>query len=140
MESWRYVWRTGVVPHLFTQALEALRQALVSDDARLIQGATTQPRPLGCFAHFPAEGACALSFGPWQAEGLVSVAEVEESFARLCDQIDQCTGEPGSFRYFVTWSDDTPRDVMRRELLCEVLRELALRRAEEPDFPQPLAG
>src|SRR5262245_52970307 len=140
MESWRYVWRTGAVPHLVTEALEALRQALVSDDARLIQGATTQPRPLECYADFPAEGACALSFGPWQAEGLVTVGEVEESFARLCDQIDRCTGEPGSFRYFVTWLDDTPRDVMRRELLCEVQREVALRLLDEGDSPRPLAG
>ena len=36
MESWRKVWREGLAPLLSTGGLEALRQALVTDDARLL--------------------------------------------------------------------------------------------------------
>ena len=138
MENWRRVWRHGIRLVLSIEALQALRQALLADDPRLIQGGTTRPRPLAGFGDFPAEGAGALSFGPWQAEGILSVAQVEGRFVRLCDQVDRRTGEPGSARSFVAWLDDTPRDVMRRELLAEVLRELRLR--GDGELSRPLAS
>jgi hypothetical protein len=54
---------------------------------------------------------------------------VEEYFARLCFEADQRLGEPAVCRWFLNWFDDTPRDVMRRELLAEVERALAERNA-----------
>ena len=39
MESWRKVWREGLEPLLSTPSLEALQQALTTDDPRLLQGA-----------------------------------------------------------------------------------------------------
>ena len=45
MESWRKVWREGVEPLLSLGSLEALRNGLANDDARLLQGATTTPPP-----------------------------------------------------------------------------------------------
>ena len=60
MESWRMVWRNGMEPLLSTEGLEALRQALMTDDPRLLQGATTTPPPLMCVQEWPVEGACAL--------------------------------------------------------------------------------
>jgi hypothetical protein len=129
MDSWRKVWRDGLAPLISTAGLEALRAALSSDDARLLQGATTTPPPLQCVQDWPVEAACALGYCGWQGEGLESVAEVEEYFARLCFEVDQRLGEPAACRWFLNWFDETPRDEMRALLLPEVNRTLAQRRA-----------
>jgi hypothetical protein len=131
MESWRKVWREGVAPLLSTASLEALRQALSTDDARLIQGATTTPPPLQCVQDWPVEAACALGFCGWQGDGLETVAEVEEFFARMCFEIDQRLGEPAACRWFLNWFDETPRDEMREQLLAEVQRALGQRRSAD---------
>jgi hypothetical protein len=127
MESWRKVWREGLVPVLSTEGLEALRQALVTDDARLVQRATAVPPPLRCVQDWPVEGACALGYCGWQGEELETVSEVEEFFARMCFEIDQRLGEPAGCRWFLNWFDETPRHEMRPQLLAEVNRALACR-------------
>src|SRR5437588_422265 len=132
MESWRKVWRDGLEPLLSTTGLAALRRGLADDDARLLQGATTTPPPLQCVQDWPVEAACALGYCGWQGEGLETVAEVEEFFARMCFEIDQRLGEPAGCRWFLNWFDETPREEMRRELLAEVNRALARRLAEKP--------
>ena len=131
MESWRNVWRKGVVPLLSTESLEALRRALVNDDPRLLQGATTTPPPLQCVQDWAVEAACVVGFCAWQGDGLETVAEVEEFFARVCFEADQVLGEPAACRWFLNWFDDTPREQMRRELLVEVQRSLAQRLSAE---------
>lgn len=131
MESWQKVWREGLAPLLSDEGLEALQGGLMRDDPRLLQGATTTPPPLQCVQDWPVEAACALGFTGWQGEGLETVAEVEEYFARLCFEVDQRLGEPAACRWFLNWFDDTPRDEMRRLLLAEVQAELARRRAVE---------
>jgi len=131
MESWRKVWREGMAPQLSPEALEALRRALLSDDARLLQGATTTPPPLQCVQDWPVEAACALGYCGWQGDGLETVAEVEEFFARMCFEIDQRLGEPAACRWFLNWFDETPRDEMREQLLAEVLRAVNQRRAAD---------
>ena len=135
MESWRKVWREGVAPLLSTESLEALRSGLVHDDPRLIQGATTTPPPLQCVQDWPVEAACGLGYCGWQGDGLETVAEVEEFFARTCFEIDRNLGEPAGCRWFLNWFDDTPRDEMRRELLNEVLLALAERSPVEQRVP-----
>ena len=127
MESWRKVWREGLAPQLSTPGLEALWLALVSDDPRLLQGATTTPPPLQCVQDWPVEAACALGYCGWQGDALESVGQVEEFFARACFEADQRLGEPAACRWFLNWFDDTTRDQMRRELLAEVERALAER-------------
>ena len=131
MESWRKVWREGLEPLLTTEALQALRAALQSDDPRLVQGATTSPPPLMCVQDWPVEAACALGYCGWVGDGLETVGEVEEFFARLCFETDSRLGEPAACRWFLNWFDETPRDVMRRELLVEVHRALANRCDDE---------
>jgi hypothetical protein len=126
MESWRQVWRDGFAPVLPEAGLEALQDALHADDSRLIQGSTTTPPPLMCVRDWPVEAACALGFCGWQGDGLEEVGEVEEFFARVCFEADQRLGEPAACRWFLNWFDDTPREVVRRELLAEV--KLALSR------------
>jgi hypothetical protein len=131
MESWRKVWRQGMVPQLSLAGLESLRRALLNDDARLIQGATTSPPPLQCVQDWPVEAACVVGYSGWQGEGLETVAEVEEFFARLCYEADQLLGEPAACRWFLNWYDETPRREMCRQLLVEVNRALAQRFASE---------
>src|SRR5688572_13845434 len=92
MESWRKVWREGLAPQLSTAGLDALRHALLNDDSRLIQGATTSPPPLQCVQEWPVEAACGLGYCGWQGERLETVAEVEEFFARACFEADQRLG------------------------------------------------
>jgi hypothetical protein len=128
MEAWRRVWREGIAPLLSDNALTALERALVTDDPRLIQGATTTPPPLQCVQDWPVEAACALGFCGWQGDELGKVAEVEEYFARKCFDCDVRLAEPAAVRWFLNWFDETPRDEMRRELLTEVKHELQNKR------------
>lgn len=125
MEGWRLVWRNGFVPHLKTEALEALAKALREDDPRLTQGSTTTPPPLMCVQDWPVEAACALGFCAWQGDQLTTVGEVEEAFARMCFEADQRLGEAAACRHFLNAFDDTPRQEMFAALLEEV--ELALK-------------
>ena len=129
MKIWQKVWREGMAPHLSTKGLEALCLGLKNNDSRLLQGATTTPPPLRCVQDWPVEAACGLGYCGWQGDGLETVAEVEEFFAKTCLECDNLLGEPAVVRYFLNWYDDTPRDEMRRELLAEVERSLAERRA-----------
>lgn len=136
MESWRKVWREGMVPLLSTTSLEALCGALVNDDVRLLQGATTTPPPLQCVQDWPVEAACAIGYCGWQGEGLETVAEVEEFFARMCFEVDQRLGEPAACRWFLNWFDDTPRAEMRQLLLDEVNLALAQRRLGQEELSE----
>jgi hypothetical protein len=131
MESWKIVWRDGISDQLSTAGLESLCRALVADDPRLLQGATTTPPPLACVTDWPVEAACLLGYCGWQGDGLELVGEVEEYFARVCFVADTRIGEPAACRWLLDWYDDTPRDEMRRELLAEVQRSLNLRTALE---------
>jgi hypothetical protein len=131
MESWRKVWRDGLAQHLSTPGLEALRRALVSDDGRLLQGATTTPPPLQCVQDWPVEAACVLGYCGWRGDGLETVAGVEEYFARICFETDQVLGEPAACRWFLNWFDETPREEMRAQLLVEVKRSLGERQGHD---------
>ncbi len=124
MDTWRKVWRNGFAPILSSFGLVQLREALEYDDLRLVQGATTSPPPLLCVQDWPVEACCALGYCGWQGDGLTTVGEVEEFFARCCFEADERLGEPAACRWFLNWFDDTPREEMRRALLAEV--ELAL--------------
>ncbi len=130
LASWRKVWRDGFAPVLPTAGLVALAQALRDDDARLLQGATTQPPPMQRMQGWPVEGACATAFCGWM-DGISTVGEAEEFFARSCFEADQLLGEPAACRYFLTWFDNTPRERMRAELLPEVEAELERRESLE---------
>jgi hypothetical protein len=70
------------------------------------------------------EGACALGYCGWQADGLRTVGEVEQFFIQSCEAADEALGEPAACRHFLNWFDETPRAEMRRGLLAEVNRAL----------------
>jgi hypothetical protein len=131
MTAWQRSFRT-IADQLPTAGLQALRTALVSDDPRLLQGATTSPPPLECVKDWPIDAACALGFACWQGGELTTVGEVEGAFARICFAADQAMGEEAGVRYFLNQFDDWERPTMRRELLAEVEAVLAERGAAAP--------
>lgn len=127
MEAWQRVFR-AFSGHFTDAGLLALRKALVEDDVRLIQGATTSPPPLMCVADFPCEGACLVGFACWQGgEDLQTVGKVEHKFAHLCNEVDTELGEAAAVRYLLNWFDETAREEMRAALLPEVDAALAAR-------------
>jgi hypothetical protein len=148
LEAWRRVWRDGLAPLLSARQLAALRDALAGDDVRLLQGATTDPPPLAGLGDWPVRAACLVAYGGVAGMGgfpggkpddtAVTVAEVQAFFARTCGEIDRRMGEPGACRFFLNWFDETPRNEMRRALLPEVERSLALL-GDAPCTPSPSA-
>ncbi len=129
MEMWKKVWREGVLPLLSQDHLEAIRDALMTDDPRLMQGGTTTPPPLQCVMDWPVEAVCLLALpgmvdcGGW---GQATVVEVEERFGKMCFDVDNLIGETAGCRWLLNWYDETPRDEMRRLLLPEVERGVAM--------------
>ncbi len=124
MESWRHTWREGFARVFSAEELKALENALVIDDPCLKQGGTTVPPPLLCVEKWPVEAACAVAYCGWQADDLRTVGEVEEFFVKACFLADRLLGTSSACRWFLNWFDETPREIMRTELLAEVRREL----------------
>jgi hypothetical protein len=138
METWRKVWREGVAPQLSTGGLQALQQALQTDDERVLQGATTSPPPLHSVRDWAVEAACVIGYCGWQGDGLRTVSEVEEFFAEVCSEVDKALGEGAACRWFLNWFDDSPRQEVRALLLAEVGRTLAERQGRAR--PDPCAA
>jgi len=130
IESWQKVFREGIAPSLSLAGLEALQRALQNDDPKLLQGSTTSPPPLQAVQDWPVEAACALAYTGWEGDMLPTVGAVEEYFARKCYECDQRLGEPAACRFFLNWVDETPRDVMRAQLLPEVTAAIAARQGD----------
>ncbi len=74
-----------------------------------------------------------IGYCGWVGDGLTTVAEVEEFFARTCYEVDQRLGEPAGVRWLLNWYDDTHRDTMRKELIYEVRKSLYGTSKEEKD-------
>ena len=99
--QWQAVWRKAIGPRLSVEQLTALRDALVTDDVRLIQGVTTTPPPLPSVRGLPVEAACALGFCAVIAQGgfgEVTVEATQRGFDRLCYEVDNEMGEPAVAR------------------------------------------
>ena len=128
MERWRKVWRDGLAPQLSAAGLEALHRALLENDGRLLQEATTSPPALDVMADCEVEAACPLCYCAWQSAGRATIAEAVQEFDRVCRAADAALGEPAGCRWFLDWFDLTPRAQVRRLLAPEVERVLAERR------------
>jgi hypothetical protein len=133
--NWRRVWREGFVPVLPLEGLRALQAALASNDPTLLQGLTTVPPPMRVMLDWPVEAACATTYCGWKALHLGSVLKADEYFANTCFAVDQLLDEPAGCRHFLNWYDDTPREEMRRELLPEVQRAIALKERDSVRDP-----
>jgi hypothetical protein len=133
MESWRFAWRNGFAPNISTIGMMGLQEALVKDDPKLLQGATSQPPPLMCVQDWKCEATDAIGFCGFSEHlsthgSVPSVGEIEQYFARRCSEADQKLGEPAACRLFLNWWDDTPRDEVRNLLLEEINLELKNRK------------
>jgi hypothetical protein len=118
MTTWQEVFRTHVAPKLTPEYLRILRNALWSNDPRLIQGHTAEPllhileRDL---AHkVAATCACAIGFRRL-CEGPASVAEVENSFNLFMADAGRPEVVP-----FLRWYDQTPREEVFPALAAEI--------------------
>jgi hypothetical protein len=127
VELWRHTWRLSV-PLLSTPGLEALREAIVTDDPRLQQCGTTTPPPVASVLDWPVEGACAWGYCGWRGDGLKTVGEVQDFFAAVAVETGKRFGEESACRHFTQAFDEWPREVMRANLLPEVELALAERR------------
>jgi len=127
MEKWRRVWRDGLATQISRQGLRALQSALARDDPMLMQGAICSPPSLNALRDRPVACACAIGYCGWKGEGCATVGELEDYFHRICDAADSAFHAPAACRFFLNWFDNTPRAVMRRELLAEVSRALSQR-------------
>jgi hypothetical protein len=80
-----------------------------------------------CLEDWSVEGADLLGWVGWKSRGLDTVGPLEEFVWRTCLAPDARLGEPGAVKHLLRWYDETARDEMRRLLLGEIDRELALR-------------
>lgn len=121
--TWQEVWHKGFVPCLTIEGLNALRDAILKNDHRLIQGRTVQPP---CVLDLPVEGACAIGYSLWMgcAEEPDNI-RVDELFGKACFACDEALGEKAACRHFLNQFDEWTRDDMRRELLPEVEKAIA---------------
>lgn len=129
MESWRYVWRVGLAPTFSSAELDALRVGLELDDPALVQGAcVVRDGDYEC-ASCRVVGGCAIGYAIWNHGAVSFDDEVLDAFQTVLVKSDFLVGYPLGTAPFLSWFDDTPREEMRRELLLEVKRSLALRAA-----------
>jgi len=129
VEAWRKVLRVAL-GLMSDESLVALRKALVEDDERLIQGATTKPPPLACLSDLDCEGACLVGYAG-MADGLETMGEVEEYSARMFYAIDNELGEPAGVRHLLNFWDETPRQELLSYMIPEVNMALDERRRLE---------
>lgn len=122
MERWQKVFREGFAPQLSTQGLRALREALDTDDVRLIQGRTVTPHWILGATEAPACG-CPIAFAAWHGEGLVTAGQVGSAFCKIVERVENAID-------FINWVDITPRSEMVANLLAEVQRTLFARDRE----------
>lgn len=120
MTAWRNAWRVGYYPLMSNEAVKAILDGLLADDEKIIQSATTSPPPLQCVQDWPCEGADPIGYGAWKGDGLETVGEVEEYFARMCFEADKRMGEPAGCRWFLNWWDETPRHEARVKMVWEL--------------------
>jgi hypothetical protein len=131
LAAWQWALRKGIFPQISDRGLAGLKAALERGDARVIQGTTTVPSPLQSNRDSDLEACCPTCWMLLNGDPPVSftVSEMDDQFFRLCVRAGRLLGEPGAAKHFLNWVDDTDSVPMRRDLLVEVMRELAERQA-----------
>lgn len=135
MPDWKRVLWKGYVPLLNANHLRALADGLERDDSALIQGATCSPPPLPSVENWPVESADAIAYMGWK-NGLITVAQIEEFFARLQYDADQLLGERAGVRHWLNWWDSEPRSevfsLSLREVQMALLEKIATEKVMVP--------
>lgn len=120
--QWLTAWR-ALTPHLTTRALEALERACETDSGELVQGVTCVPSIMQCPGGTVPCQACLIGYAGWRGEGLETIGEIEDYFARMTWKIDDTIGKTCS-RWLTCWFDETPRAEVFAALLPEIRAEL----------------
>jgi hypothetical protein len=123
MELWQKVFREGLAPLLTTEQLTNLLRAVEENSWELGQGFTTSPPPLHVTADWTVQQACLVSYPGWK-DGLTTVGEVEEFFARTCYEVDKRIGCPSGVVALIGWWDSTDRAEAFAALALEIEAEL----------------
>ena len=119
------VWHAGA-KYCTTGGLKLLYRMLLTDDPRLLQGATTDPAP-AYNSRLQVEKCCPVSataVDDCGGFGKATVGDVENRFAEWCFNVDQALGEPAGCRWFLNAWDELPRWKARQVLLEEVWKSL----------------
>lgn len=125
MERWRLAWRDGIAPALLNPELEALRDALATNDDALIQGLTC-----ACDSWGRVYKACAIGLAAWRGRGLQSEREIESAFSKTAQATKvRLVHAPheGTWNDFLTWFDMGDTKEVFPQLLAEVELSLAER-------------
>lgn len=125
------IFREGLAPILSLEGLLALERAMETDDPRLLQGGTTEPPPFSFCADWKPARACLIALPYWLGDGLETLGEIEEAFARTCHEIHLRTGIINAAGELLTPYDTMPREEMIATFLPEVKAAIASRRAVE---------
>jgi hypothetical protein len=129
MESWRTAFRL-LADRLTDNGLAAVERALQTDDPRLLQLATVYPPPAaydGCERQ-------ALAGDPIAFAGMADMPGASASkVAVYCEQGIESAEQAGCItgEFLRRW-DDSERSSVRRQLLPEVKRAIAMRTAQVP--------
>jgi len=111
-----------IAPLMPDRHLCVLLGALERDDPRLCQRVTTWPAWLTPGAAARCESACAMAFGGWQSDGLVTVGEVVQLWVDLASRVDR--QDPWALGAFTGWFDDWPRAEVFAAMIAMVREEL----------------
>jgi hypothetical protein len=120
LDPWRAGWRAAAAS-IPLAGLQALELALEHDDEALMQTGTCYPPPTERWHGEPIEQADAIVLAGWRGLGLQTVGQAAQWF----DDLRLAAGR--ELTAFLAWYDKIPRDEMRRALLPEVKRLLAVR-------------
>jgi len=128
MEPWRIAFR-AISEQLTDNGLTAIERALETDDLHLQQGATVYPPPSDYDgSDRPALAACPIGFAFMADNTGATAAQVDAHFNAVLGSPALASTELGAYEFIKFW-DDGERDAVRRQLLPEIKRLLAIRSA-----------
>jgi hypothetical protein len=117
-KGWKQVWHKGIAPQISLAGLQALHQALSSNDDRLIQHDTVRHKT----STAGVIGACAIGYCGWQGLSLERSYEILGYFRNISDK---CALNGEKIADFLEWFDSNDRAEVFAALLAEVSISIA---------------
>ena len=127
VDAWRSTLRKGFIPLMSTGALVGAGAGAGDGRPEVDPGGDDHAPALQAVQDWPCEAADFVGYGGWQGDGLDTVGEVEEFFARLCFECDNRLGEPAGCKHWLNYWDETPRNEAFENALWEVRYALETR-------------
>ena len=116
--TWKEVWHRGIAPSLTIDGLSALKEALETNDKRLVQSSTVS------YITSTGEitGGCAIGYCGWQGQHIENQENMKSYFQAVCTACEDVGFEPS---IFIRFFDYGSREAVFRELLVEVQVSIA---------------